>query len=438
MEHPDYVSSLAFSPDGALLASTGQDGVTRLFDSGTGRLVLTLSGQGGSIGGASFSSDGSRLATVSSNLSVRVWDLTAARAAEVETIEVPELRRILDVAISDDLLAISGRPCAVGICLGQVIVQERHGERSLVISDHIGGGTGLSHDGRVLSQRGWIRDGTRVFGPVSVRDAWSGDVLYELEGICPDGMFEPLVCGEPGGDGGPWDEQARTARFSPDGTILAMAGSSSGFMTWDARSGELLHVLAPVGAWGSVAFSPDGHLLAVPHAFDPWISLHDPRTMDEVGRIELADAFRVEFSPDGRWLGVVSGLLQTHIYKVGTWDEPWTVLPRNAYDLDFTADGSRIATADEDGVLRVWDTLSGLLVQEVPVAKRGQGFEVAQVHFVDEGRRLLTVDHGALLVMALDSEELLEVARSRLTRDFSDDECQKYLHLDSCSERIRD
>jgi hypothetical protein len=51
--------------------------------------------------------------------------------------------------------------------------------------------------------------------------------------------------------------------------------------------------------------------------------------------------------------------------------------------------------------------------------------------FVDERHLLVTPTDGpAAFVMTVD--ELLEIARSRVTRDLTDEECQTYLRVDAC------
>jgi WD40 repeat protein len=85
--HPGLLLSLAYSPDGARLATasfdpTGGKGQVKLWDAGSGTEVLSLPGQFS----VAFSPDGRRLAAAAARLltdpgAVRVWDAPPASPA---------------------------------------------------------------------------------------------------------------------------------------------------------------------------------------------------------------------------------------------------------------------------------------------------------------------------------------------------------------------
>jgi hypothetical protein len=53
--------------------------------------------------------------------------------------------------------------------------------------------------------------------------------------------------------------------------------------------------------------------------------------------------------------------------------------------------------------------------------------------FVGEHRLLVGTADGIVAVLTTDLDELVEIARSRLTRDRTDQECQTHLRLVACS-----
>jgi eukaryotic-like serine/threonine-protein kinase len=78
--------SLTYSPDGRLLAGTGQVGTQiDIWDARTYRRSACLTGHTGTVFFVAFSGDGHLLASASGDHTVRVWDLTAAKCVAVLT-----------------------------------------------------------------------------------------------------------------------------------------------------------------------------------------------------------------------------------------------------------------------------------------------------------------------------------------------------------------
>lgn len=77
--HRDMVMSLAFSPDGSLLASASRDQTARIWSWPQGELVAELVGHDNWVSHCVFSHDGRYLATGSWDQTVRIWDLTRLR-----------------------------------------------------------------------------------------------------------------------------------------------------------------------------------------------------------------------------------------------------------------------------------------------------------------------------------------------------------------------
>ncbi len=77
--HKDFVTALAFAPDGGTLASAGLDGTIRLWSTRSNRSLRRLYGHHGRVGGLSFAPDGKTLASIASDGQLRLWDLERGR-----------------------------------------------------------------------------------------------------------------------------------------------------------------------------------------------------------------------------------------------------------------------------------------------------------------------------------------------------------------------
>src|SRR6266542_2893088 len=110
--HRGMVRSLALSPDGALLASGGEDHQIRVWDAATYRLRLTLDGHTDTVNSVAFAPDNTLLASASADRTVRLWDSSTGR--EVATL-TPSTQVVNSVAFSPDgeVLASAGADAKV-------------------------------------------------------------------------------------------------------------------------------------------------------------------------------------------------------------------------------------------------------------------------------------------------------------------------------------
>jgi WD40 repeat protein len=97
-------SCVAAGPDGRLIAVGDADGKIRLFDAAAGGPAGELTGHEGAITGLRFSTDGSRLASTSADKTIRIWDV-AAKTLFCKAEAPGELRAVAWVAAGKQVAA---------------------------------------------------------------------------------------------------------------------------------------------------------------------------------------------------------------------------------------------------------------------------------------------------------------------------------------------
>jgi WD40 repeat protein len=108
-----------------------------------------------------------------------------------------------------------------------------------------------------------------------------------------------------------------------------------------------------------------------------------------------------------------------------SWDRFATNL---VFDAKFSPDGKNIASSSRDGTTKLWDADTGELLLNL----FGDGSGGGGVGITSDGARLLTAGENGVRLYLLNLPELIDLAKSRLTRDFTKQECWTYLHTRTC------
>jgi WD40 repeat protein/transcriptional regulator with XRE-family HTH domain len=397
--HTNTVNSIRFNTDGTRLASSSNDRKLFIWDAMSGAQLLSLSGHTNTIWDAAFAPDSRHVATASEDRTVKIWD--PSTGGKLPSMNTGALVTVFNIEQTRVALSFSNRPAEIW--------DFTNGERLLTLSGHpISFPYSFSADGKRLASKS--PDGT-----ISLWDATNGEEVWTLPAKFV-GMVIP----------------------SPDGTRVAVAydtGSEPGAVRiWDAQRNKLLLSLTghTSGVWG-LAYSPDGTRIASGDNTGT-VKVWDVETGDALLTLEHSTNSKIRalvFSRDGKYLA--SGT-QNGIGKI--WDSSSGKLllslighTSTLKDFAFRSDGAQLATAGYDGTVRVWDARFGQEVQTF----YGDSAGFWTVMYTSDGTRLVAAtDKGTIRTYLLNVDELIALARSGLTRTFTETECQKYLHMDPC------
>jgi len=221
--HSNYVFSVAWSPDGMRLA-TGGDNTAKVWDTNSGKELLTLSGHSGPVSGVAWSPDGKRLATGSWDKTAKVWDATTGK--ELLTLS----------GHNASVISVEWSPDGKWLVTGSVdntakVWDAATGKEPLTLS---------GHNGAVISVA-WSPDGKRLATgsgdkTAKVWDAATGKELLTLSGH---------------------SSEITSVAWSPDSKRLATASADKTAKVWDADTGkELLTLSGHGGTVRTVAWAP--------------------------------------------------------------------------------------------------------------------------------------------------------------------------------------
>ena len=319
---PSTVNGVAFSPDGKLLASAGARRHGAVVGSGhrPGRPhdpSGTTSPNSG-VNGVAFSPDGKLLASAGGDGTVRLWDPVTGRA--VRTIHADTIRR-------------QRRRVRGGVQPGRQAAGQRRRRRhgAVVGSGHRPGrprDPGRHHRRATSACSGWRSARTASCWPAPARRRGGTVRLWDP---VTGRAVRTIQAATAVGNGGVFG-----VAFSPDGKLLASAGSAAarhgavvGSGHRPGRPHDPSGTTSPSSGVHGVAFSPDGKLLASAGG-DGTVRLWDPATGRPVRTIQAT----------GRHDGV--------------------------YGVAFSPGGKLLASAGADGTVRLWDPATGRAVAHDP------------------------------------------------------------------------
>jgi WD40 repeat protein len=367
--HAGWVGTVAYAPDGASLASGGGDGTVRVWEARSGKLLHELKGHAGWARTVAYAPDGASLASGGGDGTVRVWE---ARSGKLLHELKGHTGGVRTVAYAPD-----GASLASGSDDGTVRVWEARSGK-------------LLHE--LKGHAGWVRtvayapDGASLAsgsdeGTVRVWEARGGKLLHELKGHAGGVM---------------------TVAYAPDGASLASGSDEGTVRVWEARSGKLLHELKghALGVM-TVAYAPDGASLASGGG-DGTVRVWEARSGKLLHELKghTGGVRTVAYAPDGVSLasGGADGTVRVWEARSGKLLHELKGHAGGARTVAYAPDGASLASGGDDGTVRVWEARSGKLLHEL----KGHTDWVMTVAYAPDGASLASGgDDGTVRVWTL-------------------------------------
>ncbi|MDT8307267.1 MAG: WD40 repeat domain-containing protein [Anaerolineae bacterium] len=455
---------MAFGPHGQQVAfASSNGGPTSIVDITSGEDVITLHGHTGQLEFAKFNAAGTRLVTIGRDSSVHVWDtekgqsllrlgLDTAAAQPSATFAADDDRLITSLGdeglqvwslppLGEQLTVQAEADCYCDFAYspdGDLIALPDQESLSMRLLDAVSGRPVMTLTSEIISPAlapalghlyhpVFSSDGTRLATIIDDTDVviWDVTTGRETLSLSPDaGVLYRIA-------------------FSPDGTRLATIGYDGSARLWELNSGAAVYALTDVytetltvGSHGlDIAFSPDGAKLAT--AGGTSVKVWDAATGNELVTLRAPQyAYELAYSPAGGELavGVRFGV------GSGVWDATSGELlleltghTASVTNIAYSHDGRQIATASNDGTIRLWDAESGtprMVLQD-------QGVAIHLAFSPDDTGLAAQFDDHTLRVYALSLDSLVDIALARLSRWFMREECRQYLHSDTCPRDVR-
>jgi WD40 repeat protein len=330
--HIGWVRSIAFSPDGEVLASASSDRTIKLWDYETGDCLRTYSGHQSSIYSIAFNATGDLIVSGSGDRTVKFWDCSSdacvktlyGQTNEVCCVTVSSDNRTIACVSLDQSMRLWDYPS--GHCL-----KSWYGNTDWALP------VAFSPDGEILASGS--NDKT-----VKLWNWQTGECLSSLQG------HTDFIYG---------------LAFNPDGQILASASTDSTVRLWQVRTGtgQCFQILQGHTDWVyTVAFHP-GHPILASGSADCTVKLWDWHTgqclKTLTGHVDKVQG--LAFSPNGQVLasGSADQTIRIWDYRTGNQLQTLNGHTNRVYSVAFSPDGQTLASCSTDQTVKLWNWQTG-------------------------------------------------------------------------------
>jgi WD40 repeat protein/serine/threonine protein kinase len=386
-----------FSHDSRLIAAAGEDGVIRRWETRTGRPLADLT-HGAAVQTLVFSPDDSILASAGNDSVIRMWDL--ANAKEPFILPGHRMSPVWSLVYSPDgkRLASCGHDQTIKLWQTDFF----HGDACQVLRAVQPRSFAFAPDSQTLALH-VIRDQVEIWDIKNgKRQATLPTSLGSIMSLAGSPVENVLALIRKNGAIQLWNTQTnqrgplledksspnRGAAFSPDGAKLAVA-HDSGIAIWNVKTAIREAWITTHWPGCAPAFSPDGAYVAGIYEQDA-VGLWNSSTGAQVVRLRSFPKDTISslaFSPDGRLLAVAFGAT-VRVWDVAERKESRTLVCTEGTtepQVAFSKDGKTLACCGENGRIILWCVATG---QEIFVLETGIGPMMGSLAFSPDGNML--------------------------------------------------
>ena len=360
------VESVVFSRDGRYVAGGSRDKRAAVFDLQTKERATPWLEHGGEVHVIALNADATLLATGATDSMVRIWEIPAGNLRYAY--QHNDNQEVVDVQFAPQ---------------GNIVLSaSEDGTARLWDADRSAELHVFEHNASVLAAR-FNRTGTLL---VTASEDGTARV-WDVDSGRPES--EPLR----------HDDAVQAVAFSPDDAFVLTGSEDDAARLWEIRSGVEVHRWGHREQVNDVTFSPDGSL-AVTSSDDKTARIWEVSSGREISGSPLIhsnEIGEVEFSPEGRWLATMA---EDHVriwYFEDQRQFPTVMGARRVQSGVLSPDGKWVATGTTDGQVAMWDAVTGQPRWPMP----GRRHEGAVIHVaIDQSGSLLAScgDDGRLCV----------------------------------------